>query len=826
MSNSFGTVAFVHKNYDAQFKYIIADELNKPLFIYLCEVYESAPENFHEYGSFAFMDTLKKNLDGEELYAFFIPNRNASMQKWFLKEFKTEEQIEKLCKPVTTTKESEEAHSAAPILDRSRPMVPITPQTKNVTTTTIIESGERIEVDPIMRDILDKYRAEHNPSEKRDGYVFGRLVNQLVLESDNPQCISGNEELLDMVNVDDYNDLGIDGICIQVNDKIVRSVEHLKTIIEEDRAINKVEIFLIQSKFKKEFKLAEADSFFSGIRQFFTTEPTRNINEKVRNWLDIKNYLCSDEIYSNSMLSWNGAYHINVRVFFAAYADWYNSSEIMGDFEMLQRDLESRDNGLFKVDKFVALPKDVIIRMSKNNNRFVAEPIAIDSRLPLAETDKFSGMAVKLHALQLLKILVDTSTGLLQKGLFDENVRDYQGETKVNSAIRNTLEKDPESFVLRNNGITILVSAIESNGMSKIKLINPQIVNGCQTCNVIYLAYKDGVDLSKVEVFARIIQTTDQETITNIVSSNNNQNTVYDMIYEISRPYHKKLEEYFRAFRASSPQAAIFYERRSKSLAGMELLTYQKVTFRNLIQAAVSIWFGKPNEYSVNESALIDRYRNRIFCDNHDPIIYYASAAMFASYDRLVLSEKIGKEFRRAKPLVCYVIRTKIHAQTLDLNTNPRTTTEIAKSMLELISDIVKFERQVNIVLEAFQRAREEWLHDKGEEHAGGVYDDSKFLTYLMKASMNKSQAANTPQTEENSVPTYSGIVLNIRIDKNGLFYCHISRGDKTIYAHSAMSRGTGINFSQLEVGQMVIYEIGQNKVIGGEWAVNVRLPE
>ena len=199
---------------------------------------------------------------------------------------------------------------------------------------------------------------------------------------------------------------------------------------------------------------------------------------------------------------------------------------------------------------------------------------------------------------------------------------------------------------------------------------------------------------------------------------------------------------------------------------------------------------------------------------------------MFASYDRLVLSEKIGKEFRRAKPLICYMIRTKIHAQTLDLNTNPRTTTEIAKSMLELISDIVKFERQVNIALEAFKSAREEWIREKGEDHSGGVYDDSKFLTYLMKASSNRTTASTVVQAEESSVPTYSGIVLNIRRDKNGLFYCHISRGDKTIYAHSAMSRGTGINFAQLEIGQMVIYEIGQNKVIGGEWAVNVRLPE
>jgi hypothetical protein len=41
----------------------------------------------------------------------------------------------------------------------------------------------------------------------------------------------------------------------------------------------------------------------------------------------------------------------------------------------------------------------------------------------------------------------------------------------------------------------------------KVKLTNPQIVNGCQTCNVLFDAFTDGLDLSKVTVLAKIIAT-------------------------------------------------------------------------------------------------------------------------------------------------------------------------------------------------------------------------------------------------------------------------------------------------------------------------------
>lgn len=48
----------------------------------------------------------------------------------------------------------------------------------------------------------------------------------------------------------------------------------------------------------------------------------------------------------------------------------------------------------------------------------------------------------------LLNILIDKETQLLRKDLFDENVRDYQGKTKVNENMKKTLKENPESFVI------------------------------------------------------------------------------------------------------------------------------------------------------------------------------------------------------------------------------------------------------------------------------------------------------------------------------------------------------------------------------------------
>jgi hypothetical protein len=70
--------------------------------------------------------------------------------------------------------------------------------------------------------------------------------------------------------------------------------------------------------------------------------------------------------------------------------------------------------------------------------------------------------------------------------LYEKNVRKFLGmRGKVNKAIQETLENNPERFGLYNNGITIVVEDFRAKG-DEWELKEPFIVNGCQTTRTVW----------------------------------------------------------------------------------------------------------------------------------------------------------------------------------------------------------------------------------------------------------------------------------------------------------------------------------------------------
>ncbi len=70
--------------------------------------------------------------------------------------------------------------------------------------------------------------------------------------------------------------------------------------------------------------------------------------------------------------------------------------------------------------------------------------------------------------------------------LYEKNVRRFLGSRgRVNKAMQQTLKETPERFGLYNNGITIVVADFK-NGDGRVELIEPYVVNGCQTTRTIW----------------------------------------------------------------------------------------------------------------------------------------------------------------------------------------------------------------------------------------------------------------------------------------------------------------------------------------------------
>ena len=71
--------------------------------------------------------------------------------------------------------------------------------------------------------------------------------------------------------------------------------------------------------------------------------------------------------------------------------------------------------------------------------------------------------------------------------LFEKNVRRFLGgRVKVNKGMQATLRDAPERFGLYNNGITIVVSGYAVRDGEYFDLIEPYVVNGCQTTRTIW----------------------------------------------------------------------------------------------------------------------------------------------------------------------------------------------------------------------------------------------------------------------------------------------------------------------------------------------------
>ena len=130
-----------------------------------------------------------------------------------------------------------------------------------------------------------------------------------------------------------------------------------------------------------------------------------------------------------------------------------------------------------------------------------------------ADEEHFESYLCVLPAEIISKLYKEFSTRLLEK-----NVRSFLQFRGVNKGIRETIRLEPEKFVAYNNGLTITATDADISydlGQYKIKsLTDFQIVNGGQTTATIYFTHKDGFDISKVKVMAKINvakETTDEE---------------------------------------------------------------------------------------------------------------------------------------------------------------------------------------------------------------------------------------------------------------------------------------------------------------------------
>jgi hypothetical protein len=130
---------------------------------------------------------------------------------------------------------------------------------------------------------------------------------------------------------------------------------------------------------------------------------------------------------------------------------------------------------------------------------------------------------------QIVKLVSSGTFSDPDPNLFGSNVRFDLGDVELNKTIRNGLiTHESEHFACLNNGLTITCDKIISSpGIFPHKIVNPQIVNGCQTVLAILKAFAINSETTfSASVLVKIVQSENIDFADRIAIASNSQNRI------------------------------------------------------------------------------------------------------------------------------------------------------------------------------------------------------------------------------------------------------------------------------------------------------------
>ncbi|KQW79156.1 hypothetical protein ASC89_12710 [Devosia sp. Root413D1] len=238
----------------------------------------------------------------------------------------------------------------------------------------------------------------------------------------------------------------------------------------------------------------------------------------------------------------------------------------------------------------------------------------------------------------------------LNRAVFFDNIRDYDPKSKINTSIKGIVTSDGgEEFVFRNNGITVVSKSIDRTG-DRFRLEDFQIVNGCQTSNIIFdLVHGSGGEpgnpllATQIQVPFRLIGSRDDEFVSSIIVGTNRQNPVRDEQFWALRPFMKSFEEYCRNL---DDEEIIYFERRDNQYRNQDVERTRVMQPSVLMKAVAAGLLFQPQRAARDYRGILSEYDKSIFLDDHDVRVYHAVAYMYYRLEFLWRNQKLPNSYK------------------------------------------------------------------------------------------------------------------------------------------------------------------------------------
>ncbi|MHB9011633.1 MAG: AIPR family protein [Ignavibacteriaceae bacterium] len=486
-----------------------------------------------------------------------------------------------------------------------------------------------------MRDIvidgnLKTFVEDLGFQDLKESEQFERFCSFSILNKEFNYSLSGE----DLNDISVGKNKGIDSIAFYVGGELIKNNTQFEEIKKTTKQKLDIKLYFLQSKTSDSFEDSQIGNFLDTTIDFLTKKPNYPMTPEAKEY---------HEIYLSIQNDFRIIKEFNIYGYFCCAGVWNNDTTCAITLNNKKKTIE--DLELFDKVDIRPIDRSRIIELYKQTSNPINATFDFINRVQIRNLNNVEEAYIGyIPFTEFKKLIVDEDNGNL-KNLFYDNIRDFLGlDNEVNEKIFQTLtEKEFSQFSLFNNGVTII--AEENSGRQEQFILNNyQIVNGCQTSNVLYECLDiDGINDTIIPI--KIVITKDEELRDKIILSTNSQSKIDREGLLALTTFQKQLEEFY-----TSSNDKLYYERRNKQYANSPNVKQKNiVNIREQIKSFVAMFLEEPDAVSGYFGKIYKERLGDIFITEHLFEPYYVAGLIQFRFKELLNTKEIERKYNKAR---------------------------------------------------------------------------------------------------------------------------------------------------------------------------------
>lgn len=532
-------------------------------------------------------------------------------------------------------------------------------------------------MNPIVKAQLKTFK-EMNPNEVMSESNLFEVMSIFALENG----ILGE-------NIDPFrahlkgSEFGIDGVAISIQGSLCTDIDEAAEVLSIGKN-HTSDFHFYQSKTSDSLDYGDISKFLDAVYDFFTTQ-TLVTGAQLESLVEVK-----DEIYAKAAKT-----SPSLRCYYCTTGTGNVSTLIQQLIETNKARLSELN--IFNDIHIECVGAKIIQNGFRSATNSSSAKLTFQKAITMPSHEKVDEAYIGyVPASEILAIALGEADqeGVrhINRSLFYDNVRDFNPESEINKSIIEELELgDDASFVFKNNGITVVSKSIDRKG-DIFTLEDYQIVNGCQTTNILAHIREKAEGIS---VPLRLIGCSDTDFVSSVIIGTNRQNEVREDQFWAMRPFMKDLEEYCAS---QSGDARIYIERRDNQYRDISIERTRILRPSDLMKVAAAMFFYQPHRAARDHRGIRKEFSGRIFSEDHNVELYHVAALALYKFDYLVRTAKVDRSRVIFRFYALYAL-VKKHWITPDiLDAAPKSQRKVKDAVIAVLNDNDKFASQIEEV--------------------------------------------------------------------------------------------------------------------------------